>query len=460
MSQEADLVRQKHSVKVNQGSGVLIRPMNPNYAYVLTAKHCLKVDSQNLDSAEVKPHVVTTFDGQEVTVLDVIFHDDEDMAIMIVDSGLTLELMINSDSLKTNEDTFLCGYPEDRRTTDEEYKAINYLFSRQADNRLILTPKTAGVVHSNVVGFSGGGIFTIGDNEQPVLLCAVETKMDGNVGREYQGAISAIPISEFNKFIEDPQTLYLGKPLSPILPLYLSNFKHLFEFSFDVLREWADDDALNLLQGCLRDIAKKDIKLNIFPHDILVKLKIYLKVYNRPESELYSRGLWVSLLELLTISILIDKPKTVDITYVEAIFQSRRLMYLGGEGSWREYLSNILQSGLEKSNHQGIVVTKTLSKSSQASFTKEFVEKAWKLQNMARPSSDPKKIINANKSLSNIHSIVDLSALHVECIQAKEVTYENHTNITEFDENNETELLMLLAKEYGNYLTVKGIQDA
>lgn len=460
MSHEADLIRQKHSVKVNHGSGVLIQPMSSNYAYVLTAKHCLKVDSQNLDSEEIKHHSVNSYDGLVIKVLDVIFHDDEDMAIMIVDSNSTLELVINNDSLKIHEDTFLCGYPNDRRQKEEKYKAINFSFSHQTDNRLILTPKIAGVTHSNIVGFSGGGIFTLGDNTQPVLLCAIEIKMDGNVDREYQGAISAVPISEFIKFIEAPKSLYLGKPLAQLLSLHLSDFKHLFDFSFDILREWIDDDALTLLKGCLREIGTTNIQVNLFPHDILVKLKTYLKVYNRPESELHSRGLWVSLLELLTISILIDKPKTIDITYVEKTLQTRRLIYIGGEGSWREYLSDILQSGLEKSNHQEIVVTKTLSKSSRPFFTKEHVKKAWEHKNIGRPLSDPKKIINASRSLINIHSIVDLAALHVECIQSKEDTYESYTNSAEFDENKQAELLMLLAKEYGNYLTIKDVKDA
>lgn len=104
MSQEADFIRQKHSVKVNSGSGVLIQPMSPDYAYVLTAKHCLKVDSSNLNSDDIHPHIILKDDGTSITVRDVIFHDTEDMAILIVDPDSTLELMVNCAPLDTNDD--------------------------------------------------------------------------------------------------------------------------------------------------------------------------------------------------------------------------------------------------------------------------------------------------------------------------------------------------------------------
>lgn len=292
MSQAADLIRQKHSVKVNNGSGVLIQPMSPDYAYVLTAKHCLKVNTNNLESADIHPHVISTYDGTPITVIDVIYHESEDMAVLIVDSDTTLELMVNCAPLSTNDEVFLCGYPEDRRVGEVGgYSAFAYNYSYRDQNRLILTPK-ATVVNSNVVGFSGGGIFTLGNNHAPVLLCGIETKMDGNVANEYHGNISVVPISEYEQLIEHSQKLYLGKALAPLLPLHLSSFEHLANFTFIVQRGWADDAGLNLLQGLLREQVTEEIKVKIFPHEILKNLEKLLHVHNRPMHELRCMSLW------------------------------------------------------------------------------------------------------------------------------------------------------------------------
>jgi hypothetical protein len=459
MNEKSDLMRQRHSVKVNKGSGVLIQPMSPDYAYVLTAKHCLRVDSENLDSAEVQPHVVSACDGTEITILDVICHDNEDMAILIVVSDSTLELMINCDSLKTNDNAFLCGYPEDRREMDDEYSALIYMYSHKANNRLILTPKTAGVGRDNVVGFSGGGIFTLCDNVQPVLLCAIETKMDGNIAREHRGAISAIPISEFEIFISDPLTQYLDQPLAPLLPLHLSSFEHLIDFSFDISKSWTIDRRLNFLIDRLKEFASEDIQVNLYPYDILVNFEDSLKVHSRPEHELHRREFWVALLELLTISILIDKPEIIDITYVEKIFKLRRLVFIGVNDTWQEHITDIFKAELNDFEEGGVIVAKTLSSQREVKFSQERVKKLIDNKHIARPLGDLRSITNSKTNISKINSIVDLSALHAECIEIKECLYEDLTDATDFDAEKLLELRLVLAREYSTYLTIEGNSD-
>lgn len=457
MSQEADLIRQKHSVKVNNGSGVLIQPMSSDYAYVLTAKHCLKVDSNNLNSAEIQPHIITKHDGTNITILDIINHENEDMAILIVDSDSALDLTVNCTPLNTNDQVFLCGYPEDRTGDNNEYSTYIYRFSHLVQNRLILTPQ-ATVTHSNVVGFSGGGIFTLGNNNSPVLLCAIETKMDGNLDREYHGNISAIPISEYEILIESSQKLYLGKVLSPLLPLHLSSFEHLVDFTFNVQRGWADDDGLNLLQGVLRGLVTEQIKVNLFPYEILKNLNNLLHVHNRPMYELRCIGLWRAFLELLTISILIDKPKTIDLAYVEEMMKSKRLIYIGESGVWREYIKNILFTDLDHLNKNGIIIAQTLSKSHTPKFTNDYVKKVWSKSNIGRVKTETRNIISVNKKISKINSIIDLAALNSECIEAKEFIYEEYTDFSEFNDEKETQLLTLLANEYNPYLTIEEIK--
>jgi hypothetical protein len=459
MSQEADLLRQRHSVKVNNGSGVLIQPMSSEYAYVLTAKHCLKVDSEDLGSDFIQPHRVFASDGSKINILDVICHDNEDMAIIIVTYDPTLVLMINCESLKTHDDVFLCGYPDARRGTDNEYLPLKYNFSHTSKQRLILTPKASGVVQDNIVGFSGGGIFTFGDNDNPVLLCGIETKMDGNPEREHHGSISVMPISEFEQLISNSQKLYLGNTLSPLLPLHLSNFKHLINHSFTVSNSWALDHRLDFLKERLKDIATENVEVNLFPHDILERFKETLKVHNRPQHELQSKELWVALLELLTISILIDKPKTIDTNYVEKILKSRKLVFIGVNETWQQHITDIFKAELISFDNGGIVVAKTFSTQREVLFSQERVKKLINSKHIARPPKDFRSIANTNSNISKINCIVDLGALHAECIEIKESLYEELTDITKFDEEKYAELRAVLAKEYGTYLTVKDSSD-
>jgi hypothetical protein len=459
MNQALPNVNQRHTVKVNSGSGVLIQPMSLEYAYVLTAKHCLQVDTDVPSSTFKQSHVVLSLDGKEIPVLKVIHHDTKDVAILVVAPKPDHDLMINSEPPLVNDQFMLCGFPDDRRGMDEEYSAFMYKFAYMTGDRLIFSPATNGVVASNIVGFSGGGLFTLDGQDKPVLLCAIETKMDGNLDREYHGSISAIPISEFELLIADSQKQYLGRPLAPLLPLYLSNFEYLLKFSFSVCKGWTFDHRLSFLKDRLRDIAAEGIQVDLVPYEILEKFKEFLKVHSRPEHELRSRELWIALLELLTISILIDKPEIVDLSYVEEIIQSRRLIYIGVNETWQQHITEIFKAKLNGFNDNGIIVVKTLSSQREVSFQKERVKKLVDNANIARPPSDRRSITNSKTNLSKIHSIVDLAALHAECIEIKEHVFEGHTNIADFDDDKDAELQMMLAREYGAYLTVKDVTD-
>ena len=459
MSQALPKINQKHTVKVNEGSGVLIQPMSADYAYVLTAKHCLKTNVDDLNSAFIKPHKVYSFEGTEIPVIDVICHDTKDMAILIIASKPDYELMVNCDPLQVNDQLMLCGFPKDRREKDEEYSAFQYRFSHPSGDRLILSSEVPGVVHSNVVGFSGGGLFTLGLLGNPILLCAIETKMDGNVDNECHGNISAIPISEFEQLISDPSKSYLNEPLAPLLPLHLSSFKHLRQLIFTISNSWTLEYKLSFLKDRLREIAAEDIEVNLVPHEILKVFRQSLIVRNRPEHELQSKELWAALLELLTISILIDKPQIVNFSYVEKMINSRRLIFIGVNEPWQEHITEIFKAELNGLQQNGIIVVQTLSSQRSVSFSNERLRKLVNARNIAKPSSDLRSITNSRTNLSKVNSIVDLNALHAECIEIKESLYENHTDAVSFNDEKLAELRSILAEEYSVYLTVKVVPD-
>tara|TARA_R110002049_G_scaffold286358_1_gene468123 strand:+ start:2207 stop:3580 length:1374 start_codon:yes stop_codon:yes gene_type:complete len=446
---------QKCSVMVNDGSGVLIQPMTPAYAYVLTAKHCIQKIGEDINNLQEKEAIsITCFEETNLEVLEIVFDRNIDIAILIVKPQLELNLSVNNKSLKVNDLVRLSGYPQDRRGFDQKYSSFIFKFQEQRNKEVIFLPDAA-VSQSNIVGFSGGGLFTINEYNEETLLCAVETKMDGDTSLEFHGQISAVSISSYSKLIEE--NTYLNEPLAPLLPLHLSSFEHLLDLIFDVVRSWIDDRRLDLVKACLREVASTNvIEVNITPFEILSKFKNLLKVYNRPDDELTSKGMWSSFLELLVVSILIDKPIEVNLAYIDNMLKSRRLTYIGETGGWMEYLNEILQSDLDALNKNAIIIASTLASPRKTSLSSEELKKVWASRDISKPLTETRSIIRVNKQISEIHSVVDLSALHADCIECKETEYVGCTDVSDYQRS---VLESKLAQEYGIFLDIKEVVD-
>ena len=123
--------------------------------------------------------------------------------------------------------------------------------------------------------------------------------------------------------------------------------------------------------------------------------------------------------------------------------------------TWQQHITDIFKAELNGFDNNGIIVAKTFSSQREVRFSKERVKKLINAKHIARPTADIRSITNSQKNISKINSIVDLTALHAECIEIKEYLYENHTDMAEFNEKKHAELRAILAKEYSEYLTVK-----
>ena len=454
MNQIAASIEQEHSVVVNGGSGVLIQSMSKDYAYVLTAKHCLHTDKDDPYSSLLNEHKVVSSHGVVIEVLDIVLHETKDIAILIVPPRDNIELMLGDVVLTNNDQVKLCGYPADRRQDQFGYASHIFNYSDTVNGEIILSPDGA-LSYENIVGFSGGGLFSL---SEPIGLCAIETKMSGNTYREHHGNISAISVKEFFNLINESSQKYKGLPLAQILPLHLSSFEHLIAFSFQVSKSWSDDNKLTFLIQILKDIATKEIQVSLNPHKILEDFRHYIQVHSRPNHEIHCKDLWISLLEVITISLLIDQPAIIDKNYVETVFKSRRLVFIGVNGTWQQHISDIFEAELKDFNSGGIVIAKTLSPQSLVQFSSDRLDKLIKHRNISRSKPNINHITNVRSNITKISSIVDLSALHGECIERKEDIFEALTDINDYP-NKLVELRLALAKEYGTYLTVEEAKD-
>ncbi|MDP2636564.1 MULTISPECIES: ABC-three component system protein [unclassified Pseudoalteromonas] len=449
MNQIVASIEQEHSVVVNDGSGVLIQSMSKDYAYILTAKHCLQTDKDDPNSPLLNEHKVVSSDSETIEVLDIVLHETKDIAILIVPPIDSIELILSDVALTNNDKVRLCGYPADRRQEKFGYVSHIFNYSDTVNGEIILSPNGA-LAFDNIVGFSGGGLFSL---SKPIGLCAIETKMNGNTEREFHGNISAISVKEFINLINESNQKYKNLPLAKILPLHLSSFEHLIDFSFNIIKSWENDKKLLYLISILKKIAKDKIKVNLYPHEILKDFEQYIRVHSRPNQEVHDRELWISLLEVITLSLLIDQPTIINKSFLETIFKSRRLVFIGVNETWQQHISDIFEAELKDLNNGGIIVAKTLISQRQVQFENDRLNRLINNRHNSRTPSNPDNIVNVRSNIEKISSIVDLTALHAECIENKENIFESLTDAKDHPHKLD-ELKRALAKEYGAYLTV------
>ena len=81
-------IAKKHTVKVCNGSGVLIQPNSTEFSYVLTARHVI-IDYANSPNTDVE---VINIDGNKIDVIDKYLDRDLDLAILTVPFQKNLDL--------------------------------------------------------------------------------------------------------------------------------------------------------------------------------------------------------------------------------------------------------------------------------------------------------------------------------------------------------------------------------
>lgn len=451
-----DELHQKHTVMVDGGSGVLIQPMTDQYTYVLTAKHNILVDSNDPNSS-LKCNTdisVINYDGDSLKVLDLVSDPspDVDIAIILIDCQPNLSLFMHTYDLSNGDRVKLCGYPDNRRspqkTVVEQYSSYRLQFHEHVNNTLIFNNDNVAA-YENIIGFSGGGLFTFGDENGDVFLCGIETKMDGNPELEPHGRVAGISIRKFENIIENGT--YSGEPLAVLLPLHLASFEHLLNQIFK-LEDWHDGNKLQFIKDHLRQLATSNvISVNLTPHDLLNEFSEYIRVDGRNDHELHKKELWAYFLELLVISFLLDNPIEINKEYVREVLEKRRLTYIASNGTWKAHAKDILSSSHKGLREDGVIVACTHKASNTALCTSQELKKV--VDNIGSPLSDPRLITNIKRNISVNKRLVDLAALHHKCIQNKEDDYRDY-NCMSLDALN-----VKLSQEYGYYLKAEGVDN-
>ena len=296
---ENDLKR--YTVILDTGSGVLFQPLDETKTYILSAKHVfykdvLHDDGPNTkdlkstinysfsDNQNQKNEVEIKIDGNYFEHSDV----DIDAAILVLEVNLNLnEIFV--DNRTTNFEGFnLTGYPESKRTSNDQYDKQQIIDLISSNENLIkLRLVVNHLEHEQITGFSGGGI--IKTNGDSLLLAGIQSRTPNG---PCQGEINVIPIKRFEEIVD-------SNNLSKLLPSYLSNIELLIN-SIISYNETLPDLKPKLQVAIRRQFSQVKCELNN------IYTSNYLNKFSTSSGGIKSKRFWTSFLEYALIISLLE----------------------------------------------------------------------------------------------------------------------------------------------------------
>jgi hypothetical protein len=403
------------TVIVNDGSGVAMPAMTNQYSYVLTARHNLQADRNNSETLRPPAEIKLTYpDGKIVEPTAIFSSSEEDAAILLVEGISVSPISYANDDVEDQANIAIIGYPATRRTgTANNLKMFRGEIQDLSPTQIAVS--TSSFASQNeVMGVSGGGVFC--KRQEEWILIGIEYSMEGPE-QESQNWLSCVRIGIFEKIIAD--NTFQEQALAPILPPYLLDFLNLVEYSFPLEGfECGRTKTLlrNLLWGVARD---KFVGHSPSPHTIMEKFGDQLLVSGDPPYRLADRKLWLSWIEFLVMSVLLDGPQNIDDAYIEQIRKRRRLIYSGSTKEWTSYIDAIAKSNFSGLAPDGLVLVTTNHPPIK---TRSAIEFSKLVTDIGRPNG-PKFDIDAPSRLPSNLKLIHIDGLNKECLVINEQQY-------------------------------------
>ncbi|AOE86314.1 ABC-three component system protein [Pseudomonas sp. TCU-HL1] len=415
-----------HAVKVNNGSGVLISALSHEYSYVLTAGHVVS-GFQN--------QAIFNYKGEQIPDIQTYVHPKVDCAVIKIPFNPSINLSLCLGEPPFQAPLMMVGYP-DTRAKEKDFIQQ----AKQQDASLTSWVNGEIVISANgspdkemIDGFSGAGVYYL-DDDFPRLV-AVEFRMDGAKAEEYFGRVKCNAIRWFEEIVE-------ANSLAPIMPSFLECFSRLKDqaFIFDVPGVALIEHIREELGGIIDEILGDE---SVKPNLILKKYESGLLFSGEGKSALLDVKLWISYLEFMAISVLLDNPAKADSSYFSGLDPKRRLVFSKSEKSWIGELRNLLElagSILDEGGSLFIDNHEAAPMAQPASFQIQDV-----LANITRPRSAGSRlrISQVSKEKYTTFKLAHIRALHRRCVVDR---------IEEFYERDSVEHLEMLRGFYNVYV--------
>lgn len=388
-------------VRVNQGSGVLVQALSDKYCYVFTAKHNI-IDQQN---------IVANADGAVIATVSVdscYCSETDDAAVIVIEDSISPTLTVAGNIVNHGGEITLGGFPENPhgslpiRFLDGTIKFVG--------ERTFQILCEEFPTQDDIMGMSGGGIFQKSIGEW--VLIGVEYGMAGDTQMNCCG------ISVFEEIIN-------RNSLAVPRPPFFDNFQKLCDWSFPLTGSFIDSGKRDTLSGILRAYAHAVLEgIPITPQSLYIELDANLLVKDTPVHCISHRKLWISWLELLSLSVLIDEKKTEELNmqYIEELQRKRRLLYSNTTTDWCTILREIVTTTIEGLDDDAILF---ISNNCTHPPHQYDIDVKRLLPDISRVSPAKFDFTNSKKQ-TKLSRLIHIDGLHLHCVNLKEFEYPCH----------------------------------
>ena len=290
-----DTIRKVHTVRVCNGSGVIVRPLDKSFIYILKNYHVLFDNDGKIKDLKFKFEIGSSLNTDKINVIESpIYCKDKDIAIIKIDAKgfeniefLRLNTCCDSANIHV-------GFPKARYNEAVSLTMVlNIKNSNGYVNECLIEYEYDNLVNKDELeGMSGGGIFD--ENYHLVGIHKQSSNIDGN---ECLGKACFIPIACYKELLQEAGW-------SPIMEFNLDNFVELTSLVFNFDDRYIQENAELLLYDI--SVYKSKIE-NLSPLNIIGILKENGRLDESLEIYELSQDFWIDFTEfIIAMFIILD----------------------------------------------------------------------------------------------------------------------------------------------------------
>lgn len=311
-----DTIRNVHSVRVCNGSGVIVRPLEKSYLYILTNYHVLFEDDGQAKTLKFKFEKGSPLNVDNINVIgDPIYSKDKDIAIIKIDANGFENVEFLRLNICCSDAKIHVGFSKARYEGAVSLTQVLNIqnINGHANNLLTEYEYTKPVAENEIKGMSGGGVF-----DEDCCLVGIHKQSSNKDEEELLGNACFISITYYKEILKE-------KGWSPILEFNLDSFIEFTELAFNF-----DNDSFirNMALELLLSIEDYKEKLNNYsPQKVLDILKQNGRLAENISIDYLNQDFWVDFTEFVigVISILEINLDTED--FILSIYDKFHYVY-------------------------------------------------------------------------------------------------------------------------------------
>lgn len=290
-----DTIRKVHTVRVCNGSGVIVRPLDKSFIYILTNYHVLFDNDGKIKDLKFKFEIGSSLNTDKINVIESpIYCKDKDIAIIKIDAKGFENIEFLRLNTYCNSANIHVGFPKARYNEAVSLTMVlNIKNSNGYVNECLIEYEYDNLVNKDELeGMSGGGIFD--ENYHLVGIHKQSSNIDGN---ECLGKACFIPIACYKELLQEAGW-------SPIMEFNLDNFVELTSIAFNFDDRYILENAKALLFYI--DSYKSRIE-KLSPVNVINILKDKERLDKSVVIDELSRDFWIDFTEfIIAMVILLD----------------------------------------------------------------------------------------------------------------------------------------------------------